>query len=156
MIIVDGNNMLFVEERIRRLSIRGHYPEARAMLAETIRDYAERTRQPVTLTFDGTARPGEPTGRISRYMQIVFSGPVTADTLIANMLRRGLDPGGVAVVSSDREVKDASRRAGTQSVSTGQFTRMLGGCMPIFPAFDPADEDSLDRRFDALIRDRCV
>jgi predicted RNA-binding protein with PIN domain len=152
VIIVDGNNMLFVEERIRRRSIRGDYREARALLADGIREYAEHTRQPVTLTFDGVARPGEPAGRVSPYMQIIFSGPITADHLIVDMLRQGLDPAGVAVVSSDREVKHVCRGMGAQIVTSGRFSRMVRDREPIFDPLDPASPDSLDRRFRTLTR----
>jgi predicted RNA-binding protein with PIN domain len=149
VIIVDGNNMLFVEERIRRRSIRGEYQGARALLAEGIREYAEATRQPVTLTFDGVARSGEPAGRVSTYMQIVFSGPIIADRLIINMLDQGLDPEGIVVVSSDREVKHVCREMGAKIVTSGRFSRMVRDREPILPPFAP---DSLDRRFAALTR----
>jgi predicted RNA-binding protein with PIN domain len=82
----------------------------------------ERSGDPFTIVFDGApgARAGSPGGQI----EIVFSRPPeTADDVVVALARR--HGAGVIVVTSDRRVSDAARRAGATAVSAERFVRAL-------------------------------
>lgn len=99
----------------------------------------ERSGDPFTIVFDGApgARAGSPGGQI----EIVFSRPPeTADDVVVALARR--HGAGVIVVTSDRRVSDAARRAGATAVSAERFVRALR-------AFE-ADADDTDAGDDEM------
>ena len=119
--LIDGYNVIR-----RDPDLRGHEAESleagrRALLGLIAR--ADRAkRDEFTVVFDGARRTGStPTpGRI----RVVFSRPpATADDELMRLARQ-LQSGAV-VVSSDRKVQDAARRAGSAVLTAEQFLDAL-------------------------------
>lgn len=79
----------------------------------------------VLLVCDGRP-PGDVRGRLAGGVRAVFSGEQTnADTVIKREVARDTGARDVVVVSSDREVQRAARRAGAKVVGSGVFLRQI-------------------------------
>jgi predicted RNA-binding protein with PIN domain len=141
--LVDGYNVVR-----RDPDLRAHEAESleagRRALLHLLARAGRAPQDEFTVVFDG-ARPsgsGAPaaTGRI----RVVFSRPpATADDELMRLARQ-LGNGAV-VVSSDRKVQDAARRAGSAVLSAEQFLEALEAPSAA-PGSDPPDrkEDSDD------------
>ena len=119
--LIDGYNVIR-----RDPDLRGHEAESleagrRALLGLIAR--ADRAkRDEFTVVFDGARLAGAtPTsGRI----RVVFSRPpATADDELVRLARQLKN--GAVVVSSDRKIQDAARRAGSAALTAEQFLDAL-------------------------------
>lgn len=121
MILVDAYNVLGVEGVLEGeaagLDLRGLIA-----LISGSRLVGKR----VVLVCDGAASPRMPAGRVG-FIEVVYAGGGRdADSLIARMLGGSGASRGALVVSSDRAVRAAARRAGAKDVSSEEFLAGLG------------------------------
>jgi predicted RNA-binding protein with PIN domain len=117
--LVDGYNVIRRDPELSAREADG-LEAGRTALLQRLARLAARVSDPFTVVFDG-ARPtgGAPSGG---KVQVVFSRPPeTADDVLrrlATTLREG-----AVVVSSDRAVQHAARRAGAVAVGADAFLR---------------------------------
>lgn len=100
--------------------------DQRNRLLTSLEGLASRTRAEITCVFDGADVDTPPAMASPRHVRLLFSAPgETADELIVRLVRA--EPAGrpVAVVTSDREIVSAVRRAGARAVPSAIFLRRL-------------------------------
>ncbi|MFH1017794.1 MAG: NYN domain-containing protein [Pseudomonadota bacterium] len=115
-VLIDGYNLL----PVTGLSGRDR------LIARLVRYHREKGHA-VTIVFDGT-RGGTGTGDLQHEagVEILFSPlTVTADDLIEQILARSA-AGVWVVVSSDRRIQSAARRARASFLSSEEFARRIG------------------------------
>jgi len=119
-LIVDGYNVT-----------KTGYPDLpledqRSRLVSGLAALAARCRAEVTCCFDGATVHGRVPSVSARGVRVLFSKPgEIADELIRRLVRAEPPGRPVVVVSSDREVADAVRRAGARPVSAAALVRRL-------------------------------
>ena len=97
-------------------------------LVESLRSFAERSGDDVTVVFDRQPRDLEP-GRHGA-VQVGFAqwkGRNAADHEIARMVAEDADPRGITVVTSDQDLERRVREHGADVVPSGGFRRRLDG-----------------------------
>ncbi|HZB33567.1 MAG TPA: NYN domain-containing protein [Streptosporangiaceae bacterium] len=119
-LIVDGYNVTKTGY--------GELPLAdqRNRLVTRLGGLASQTKAEITCVFDGADLDAPVAITAPRGVRVLFSPPgETADELIGRLVRT--EPAGraVVVVSSDREVADAARRAGARPASSALLLRRL-------------------------------
>ncbi|GAA1591519.1 NYN domain-containing protein [Actinomadura kijaniata] len=88
---------------------------------------AAQTRAEVTVVFDGAELDAPVATMAPRGVRVRFSLPgQTADEMIGELVRAEPPGRAVVVVSSDREVADAARRAGARPAPSTLLLRRLG------------------------------
>ncbi|WP_028649661.1 NYN domain-containing protein [Nocardiopsis sp. CNT312] len=100
--------------------------DQRTRLLNSLEGLASRTKAEITCVFDGADVDTPPALAAPRRVRLLFSAPgETADALIVRLV--GAEPPGrpIAVVTSDREIVTAVRRAGARAVSSSIFLRRL-------------------------------
>jgi predicted RNA-binding protein with PIN domain len=130
--LVDGYNVVRRDPELSAREVESLEAGRRALLHRLAR--AQRApHDEFTVVFDGARRSGgAPTmaGRI----RVVFSRPpATADDELMRLARQLRN--GAVVVSSDRKVQDAARRAGSAVLTAEQFLEALEG-----PAAPPGSD----------------
>ncbi len=104
-VIIDGNNLLH--------AMHAHAPipyVARETMVKIIERWARKGDDEVSLVFDGpTPRGGLAQQMTSSRIMVQFSAPVTADDIIAKMIKRAPDPGRLRIVSSDTALRHEAR-----------------------------------------------
>ena len=140
--LVDGYNVLRKDPESQRAESvadrrgtgRGALGAGRAALVRRVADAHRRSGDPFTVVFDGARGhdAGAPGGRI----EVVFSRPPeTADDVLIRLAGRYRE-GGI-VVTSDRTIQTAARRAGAIVVTSEQFIDALDGA-----AADDGEDDA--------------
>lgn len=120
-LIVDGYNVT--------KSGYGDLPLAdqRSRLLSGLGGLAAQTRAEVTCVFDGAELDAPVAIAAPRGVRVLFSRPgQTADELIGELVRAEPPGRAVVVVSSDREVADAARRADARPCPSSLLLRRLG------------------------------
>ncbi|QKG26460.1 hypothetical protein ACTIVE_8113 [Actinomadura verrucosospora] len=120
-LVVDGYNVTKTGYGELPLS------DQRTRLVSGLGGLAAQTRAEVTCVFDGAELDAPVAISAPRGVRVLFSRPgQTADELIGELVRA--EPGGraVVVVSSDREVADAARRANARPCPSTLLLRRLG------------------------------
>jgi predicted RNA-binding protein with PIN domain len=119
--LVDGYNVIR-----RDPDLRGREAESleagRTALVHLLAAAARSSQDDFTVVFDGArvTSGSPPAGRV----QVLFSRPPrTADDELMRLARQ--HGAGAAVVTSDRKIQDAARRAGCPVVTAEQFLRGL-------------------------------
>ncbi|WP_019630880.1 NYN domain-containing protein [Actinomadura atramentaria] len=101
--------------------------DQRARLVTGLGGLAAQTRAEVTCVFDGAELDAPVALSAPRGVRVKFSPPgVTADELIGELVRAEPPGRAVVVVSTDREVADAARRAGARPAPSRLLLRRLG------------------------------
>ncbi|GAB3690808.1 NYN domain-containing protein [Nocardiopsis oceani] len=99
--------------------------DQRNRLLTSLEGLASRTKAEITCVFDGAdveAPPAAPNRRV----RLLFSAPgETADELIVRLVRAEPPGRPIAVVTSDKEIVTAVRRAGARAVPSPIFLRRL-------------------------------
>jgi predicted RNA-binding protein with PIN domain len=119
-LIVDGYNVTKTGY--------GELPLAdqRTRLLSGLGGLAAQTRAEVTCVFDGAELDAPVAISAPRGVRVLFSRPgQTADELIGQLVRAEPEGRAVVVVSSDREVADAARRADARPASSSLLLRRL-------------------------------
>ena len=119
--LVDGYNVIRRDPELQAREAESLEAGRRALL-HVIAGAHRAPRDEFTVVFDGARRSGgAPTaGRI----RVVFSRPpLTADDELMRLARQMRS--GAVVVSSDRKIQDAARRAGSAVLTAEQFLEAL-------------------------------
>ena len=144
--LIDGYNVIRQDpesQRAERLADRrsggpGALEAARAALVRRVVEAHRRSGDPFTIVFDGV-RGHAATGPAGGRIEIVFSrSPETADDVLVRLAGRYRE-GGI-VVTSDRTVQSAARRARALVVTSEQFLDALDTAA----ADDQAEDDVED------------
>lgn len=132
-IVIDGYNLLG-----SRGGLRGDLAAKRDALIADLARYARVRHHAVTVVFDGaetaSLAPVSPVAGV----RVVFSQGERADDVVIR-LAAGLGDRGT-IVSSDREVREKSRRYGGVILGVSEFERRLTGALVDAPS-DGADAD---------------
>jgi uncharacterized protein len=119
--LIDGYNIIRRDPALRGRESESLEAGRRALLHLLARSHRE-PRDQFTVVFDGARVSGSlPSGgRIG----VIFSRPpMTADDELIRLARQWKS--GAIVVSSDRKIQDAARRAGAAALSADQFLQGL-------------------------------
>jgi predicted RNA-binding protein with PIN domain len=123
--LIDGYNVIR-----RDPDLRGHEAEGleagRAALLRRLAAVARAREETFTVVFDGARlrAAGDPAGGVAGRVDVLFSRPPeSADDVLRRLAARWRE--GAVVVSSDRAVETAARRAGAVAVSTEDFLDAL-------------------------------
>ena len=119
--LIDGYNLIRRDPDLRDREIESLEAGRRALLHLLARAYTD-PRDEFTVVFDGARVAGgaPPGGRI----RAIFSRPpLTADDELMRLARQWKS--GAVVVSSDRKIQDAARRAGSPALTAEQFLEAL-------------------------------
>ncbi|MDL4771191.1 NYN domain-containing protein [Actinomadura xylanilytica] len=101
--------------------------DQRTRLLSGLGGLAAQTRAEVTCVFDGAELDTPVAIAAPRGVRVLFSHPgQTADELIGELVRAEPPGRAVVVVSADREVADAARRAGARPAPSTLLLRRLG------------------------------
>ncbi|MFE1169559.1 NYN domain-containing protein [Nocardiopsis sp. NPDC058789] len=99
--------------------------DQRTRLLTSLEGLASRTKAEITCVFDGADVEAPPV-TTSRRVRVLFSAPgETADALIVRLVRAEPPGRPIAVVTSDKEIVTAVRRAGARAVPSVVFLRHL-------------------------------
>lgn len=102
--------------------------DQRARLLASLEGLASRTKAEITCVFDGADVDTPPVLSATRRVRLLFSSPgETADELIIRLVRAEPPGRPLAVVTSDREIVSAVRRAGARAVASPLLLRRLAG-----------------------------
>ena len=138
--IVDGYNVIRRDPDLASAEKSG-LAAGRAALLRLIARATQTSGEAFTVVFDGA--PGFGPATSAGRVETVFSRPPErADDVIIALARRFTRE--AIVVSSDRMVSDASRRAGATAVSVERFVAALGDD-PEAPGSDDDDDDEPPR-----------
>lgn len=119
--LVDGHNLIGQMPTLRLSD-----PNDEEKLVEYLRRYRARTGHRLTVIFDAgqSYHPAETKKRGGITIQYAPHGR-TADQLIMRRLRQVKNPQGTMVVTSDRAVQQAARRARVRVVTAQEFGQQL-------------------------------
>jgi len=98
---------------------------AMTRLVRRLAEHQSQSGEPVAVVFDG--RPFELDAEAVDVAFAPTRGRDAADDEIARRVAADPDPGGLTVVTSDRELSDRVRRHGAEVMGTGAFLRRLDG-----------------------------
>jgi hypothetical protein len=113
---LDGNNLI----GIARGAARPGDGDRRALVQE-LSDRLRATRSSVRLFFDGPGRATTSLGRLT-----VREAGGSADEAILREVSAARDPGGITVVTADRELCRRSEEAGAGTQTPAQFWARFG------------------------------
>jgi len=121
-VLIDGNNLLFA---VRNAT--PQRPASRPTLCLHLGQWARRTRQKVTVVFDGPKPSRQRAQQIGAPgIAVSFSGSgVSADDIIIALINSDSAPRRLVVVSSDRQVMRAARRRRAQAIGAAEFWSRL-------------------------------
>jgi len=121
--LIDGYNVIRRDADLRAAEARGLHA-GRAALLRLVASAARRLSDHFTVVFDGA--PGMGPAESPGHVEVIFSRPPEkADDVLIRLARQSGD--GDAVVSDDRTVADAARRARCAAISTVDFVAALSG-----------------------------
>ncbi len=119
--LIDGYNVIRRDSDLRGAEASGLETGRRALLAR-IAAVARRVPDQFTVVFDGAPIPAPATA--GGQLEVLFSRPPDkADDVLIRLARRA--GAGTAVVSSDRAVGNAARRAGCAVIGAEAFVAAL-------------------------------
>jgi predicted RNA-binding protein with PIN domain len=136
--VLDGYNVIRRDPELRAREAEG-LEHGRAALLALVARIARESAETFTVVFDGARRTGG--AATPGQVQVVFSRPPeTADDVLRRLATTHRE--GAVVVTSDRAVQTAARRAGAVSVSAEAFLReaTADADEPV----DEADDDVAD------------
>jgi predicted RNA-binding protein with PIN domain len=115
--LIDGYNVIRRDPDLRGAEAAGLEAGRRALLA-VLAPVVRRTADRFTVVFDGAPTHAPAAGR--GQLEVLFSRPPDkADDVVIRLARQ--DGAGAVVVSSDRVVRDAARRAGCAVLGADEF-----------------------------------
>lgn len=124
--LIDGYNLLHsickVDEELGTISD--------VQLCYIISRFLEEVDNKGEIIFDGNGPPDKsPFDNIKR-LEVIFSGMSTdADTVIKNKVYSSTAPRGLAVVSSDRAVRQSARSRKSNTIKSEQFWLKMQKCL---------------------------
>ena len=141
--LIDGYNVIRRDADLRAAEA-GSLHTGRTALLRLVAGAARRLPDHFTVVFDGApgGGPSESPGQV----EVIFSRPPEkADDVLIRLARQSGDGG--AVISDDRAVADAARRARCAVLGTDEFIAALaGGADPAGEKDDDEDDDAEPKR----------
>jgi predicted RNA-binding protein with PIN domain len=125
-IIVDGYNVIYTDDRLRRLACR-NLERARKDFLHRLERYLKKKKVQVTVVFDGRGALSDAEVVIPGKLQVVYTaGGQTADDLIISTLKQSGNAQSYLVVSSDRtHIGAVARGLGCQVLGSLRFLERL-------------------------------
>ena len=121
-VIVDGNNLLYAA----RAAQDGGPLMGRSLLCDALGKWSRRRGERVHVVFDGPAPSDGLASQIAdAAIQVSYSGGVSADAVVIEMLATDSAARRLLVVSSDRELAQAASRRRARSVRSEEFWALL-------------------------------
>ena len=114
-IIIDGNNLL---HKIRQIKEMHSYDKAGAAFA--LRDFVRsryKAKANIIIVFDGH---GNNEGK-----SVIYSGNVTADTIIREKIEQAKNSRELVIVSSDAGITDLAKVCGCEVIKSENFAKSL-------------------------------
>ena len=139
--LIDGYNVIRRDPELRGRESESLEAGRRALVHHLARAHRE-PRDEFTVVFDGARVSGSSPSE--GQIRVIFSRPpMTADDELIRLARQWKS--GAIVVSSDRKIQDAARRAGAAALSADQFLEGLEhpGGQPLDEADPPSKEADL-------------
>lgn len=120
--LIDGHNLLHA---VRKES--PERPPSRAILCHYLGHWARRTRERVSIVFDGPAPTPELMAQIEHAdLEIEFSGAgTTADSVIIDKINADSAARRLTIVSSDREIRRAARRRRAKTAKSEEYWEQI-------------------------------
>jgi predicted RNA-binding protein with PIN domain len=139
--LVDGYNVIRRDPDLRAREAES-LEAGRAALLRVLAGVARDSGEPFVAVFDGARRAGSaPASAANARVQVVFSRPPqTADDVLMRLADEWRE--GAVVVSSDRTIQQAARRAGAVAVTTDEFLAALESA----PDLSEGDDESTTDR----------
>ncbi len=138
--LIDGYNVIRRDADLRAAEAES-LEAGRTALLHLVARLARETGDQFTVVFDGVPGHGPSGSAAARgLVEVVFSrAPQTADDVLIRLAARWREGG--AVVTADRTIQQAARRANCAIVTPDQFLGAIGA-----PAADgePDDDDEVD------------
>jgi len=130
--LVDGHNLIG-----RLPDLRLDDPDDEAKLVARLRTYCARTRKRITVVFDHGLPGGRSRELSGGRLEVVFASVGhTADGILRERIRRTLDPRGLTVVTSDRQVIAAAQARGARVMRSEEFASQLSTPRTVEPERD--------------------
>src|SRR2546425_310833 len=140
--LIDGYNVIRRDQDLRIAEAESLEAGRRALL-NVVAEAARRSGDQFTVVFDGAPVPGPAAAR--GQIEVIFARPPhKADDVLVKLARQVGDGG--AVVSSDRAVLDAARRAGCAPVTAEAFLSALTAADEHGEPEDDEDDRSRTKR----------
>jgi predicted RNA-binding protein with PIN domain len=131
-IIIDGYNVIYTDERLRRIACRD-LQRARVHLMDRLKRYATGRRIQLTVVFDGRGGLAQAETLLPGKLQALYSAAnQTADELILETVRGSSSPRSFVVVTSDMaDIGRTARGWGCEVVGSKRFLdRVTAGLRP--------------------------
>lgn len=121
-VVIDGNNLLHAARTVQEAGpLIG-----RAILCDTLGQWAKQRGERVHIVFDGPAPNPQLAGQIGNpAIEVSYSGGASADAVLIEMLETDSAARRMLVVSSDREVVRAARRRRAQPIRSEEFWALV-------------------------------
>lgn len=143
-LIIDGYNVVFTDEVLRRVAIKDRR-SAREQLVERVREYVTNRRIETTIVFDGRGRVVDHDSIIPGRLQVLYSAEgQRADDLIIDTVKTSGSARAYLVVSSDAgHVARPAKELGCQVLGSKRFLDRLASARkdPVAPNASAPDED---------------
>ena len=121
-VIIDGNNLLYAA---RAVTDSGPLV-GRSMLCDAVGEWARRRGERVHVVFDGPAPAPDLAKQIGNAeIQVSYSGGISADAAMIEILETDSAARRLLVVSSDHEIARAARRRRARSIRSEEFWALL-------------------------------
>jgi predicted RNA-binding protein with PIN domain len=117
-VLIDGNNLLYAARK------RGDDTLliGRSMLCDTLGRWASKTGTRVRVVFDGPMPTAARAAQIGNAaIEVSYSGPVTADAVVVQIIETDSAARRLLVVSTDREIIRAAKRRRAQPMRSEDF-----------------------------------
>ena len=120
-ILIDGHNLI---GQMQDLQLDDPHDEAQ--LVARLKVYRSIVREPITVVFDAGEAHIPRQGLSGGGVEVVFATErASADDIIVARIARTAEPRSVLVVSSDREIRAAARRAGARIMTSEDFAARM-------------------------------
>jgi len=125
-IVVDGYNVIYADDDLRRIAIKD-LERARREFLSRIAKYVHGKELSVTVVFDGRGGMTDAETIVPRKLQAVYSAAhQTADELIVSIVTASRNPRSYIVVTSDRaHIQPAVAERGCRVVESRTFLHQL-------------------------------
>lgn len=140
IVIIDGNNLLHAVRLLGPTRVPG-----REKLLKEIERWASVHRHEVTLVFDGPIPHGPFARQMeSQTIEVLFSGPRTADDCIVERIQHAAHPERVNIISDDKAILHEARHHRCRVTSNALFIASLyppdAAAAPRSPKETPIDK----------------
>ncbi len=128
-VIIDGYNVIYTDETLRRKACRD-LEGARRDFLDKLKGYVARRRLKVTVVFDGRGGMVDAETVIPGRLQVLYSASSqTADEVIVATLKKSGNPAAYIVVTSDMaDIGRAAKAMGCEVIGSKRFLqRIVGG-----------------------------